>query len=327
MPGRIAVATLLMLLALAGTASAQDEPPPPDVGDETEFEVGKPAVDEQYTHFTVPFRCARPAFGTPSCDVTVTARFQRLGRYPQFRPAGGEQEAGSARVAVPAGAQQDVELETRRIIASIARTQGGNVRVTLEVRVADASFAPKLQLGGGFPTGCGNAGDPYLVPWSGAGRPLVLHDHGPSQPVRTEHVIPGQTYGVRGGPIVLAYNGIRVTVAEGSRFTLTCVGQTEVARGRLLLTPLLHSGRMDVRTSASMDQPAAYVFTREGNLGTRRREASEFTVQRDGGKRISTLAVEQGRSGAITPNTTKERSPCTAGERLSVDRRGRIRER
>ena len=248
---------------------------------------------------------------------------QRLSRGPKFTPIGAPVVVGVARAAVPAGSWRELEVVTEKVIDVIAAQGGGTVQVLLETRVADSQDERTTAVGANFAPGCRKT-DPYRLPWSGSGRIVSRLRGGPPKPVVTSTVIPGTEYEVLGGPITLSYNGVRARIAAGSKFTVSCMGQTEVARGRLLLTPYLERGRIDVQTTASMAQPAAYVGTGEGNLGTRRTETSRFTVSRDAATQRSVLRVQTGSSGAITPFNTRERSPCTAGTRLTVDHRGRI---
>ena len=75
---------------------------------------------------------------------------------------------------------------------------------------------------------------------------------------------------------------------------------------------------------ASARQFAVSVFTREGSLGSRSGEDIDFTVAEDNAHHTSTMHVSQGHTTQITPTGTSDRSPCTTGQGLRVDRRGHI---
>ena len=134
-------------------------------------------------------------------------------------------------------------------------------------------------------------------------------------------------YKVVGGPARFSLNGVRHQIAAGSEFFIDCISVNAVHRGTTFPAVWLVKGsaRVSGRPTARR-QFAAIVHTLEGFMGTRSREALDMTVTRDAKKRVSTMRMHKGRTGAITPFLQiRGSSPCTAGNALSVNWRGTIR--
>jgi hypothetical protein len=280
---------------------------------------GKITHDDQWSRFTLPVTCDEPA----GCTTTVAISYQFLGRYPDFKPLGAPVQADSKAVTVPAGSSE-LALETGEVIKGLAR-QGGAFHVIFEAGGArlGQTFGNYDKVGG-----C-DGRSPLVMPFGGKGS---LYYRAPkddtfdrvSGPVtRSTFMTQSSDYEVRGGTVTYSYKGVTYTFAKGARFSMTCTGNTDVAGGAGVLSPFLKAGKVSVRADRSeMKQPAAWIVTSEGNLGTRAKETTLFTVTRRSSR--STLSVKKGANGTITPWNSRTRSPCRAGQRLTVDRKGVI---
>lgn len=279
---------------------------------------GQVTHDDQWSRYTLPMTCDE----APACTVELTISYQFVGGYPKFEPLGPRTVADTKTVTVPEGTS-DVVVETGKVIEGLAR-KGGAFRVHLEGGdYRGQSFGNYPKVGS-----CGK-GSPVLLRWKGPGKLTFRAEKDESfdrvsGPVTRDTFMVGTRYEVTGGSVSYAYKGVSYTFARGAKFGMTCTGNTSVARAASILSPYLHAGAVTVTASKrKMRQPAAWIMTSEGNLGTRAKETTRFTVSRK--RSVSTLSMKKGRAGTITPWNTAQRSPCRAGQKLSVDRRGRIR--
>lgn len=316
------------ILTLAGPGFAQAQ----EVTDPSVFgsiqTTGRVLHDEQFTRLDLPLQCYEAQAGRSDCLLRVTTRYQWAGGYPKYEPVGTAVVADVRDVTIPLDSEQHVIIETTKILTAIAK-RGGNLRVSLAVTMPGSQATTEGQTFALLPrrNECAK-GDRTVYPWSGKGTLRYETDKGGdgfgnvSGTVRRKTLLGGAKYRVTKGSVSYTFRGVKTTISKGGVFTVTCSALTDVGRGKSLVSPYLYSGKVTVRTSGKMSQLAAYVATNEGVLGTRRKERATFTVTRR--NQISRLKVSRGKSGGITPFNTRERSPCTQGRSLKVDRRGRI---
>ena len=302
---------LLAVLALPSVASA------------ALTSAGKVRPDDQFSRFTLPVQCEIAPDDTAGCTATFTISIQYLGPYPDHEPRGPYEQVDTKTVSAPGVGRHDVVVETDEVIKRYA-TRGGPFFVLIEgPDYYGRAFADYGKVG--F---CDKEKS-LLMPYSGPGR-LVFQpakaegwDRIAGPVTRKTFMISNSQYAVEGGAISYSHRGVTYTLAKGAKFGVTCTGNTSTAGGRGVLSPYLYAGRVSVKSDAKdMTQPAAWVVTPEGNLGTRAKETTSFSVSRK--RSVSTLAMQKGKAGTITPWNSRTRSPCRAGEKLSVNRKGVI---
>jgi hypothetical protein len=303
---RLLLPVLLVLIALPASASAEV------------LGSGAMTHDDQWSRYSLPMTCGEPA----GCTVALTFSYEFLGKYPDFKPLGPATVADTKTITVPAGVSTPV-VETGDVLKGIAK-KGGAFRVIVEGGgYSERSFGSYDKVGE-----CDGKA-PFILAFSGPGKLRYRAKKGDtfdrvSGPVtRQTFVTQGSDYEVRDGTVSYSYRGVTYTFAEGATFGMTCTGNTDVAGGAGVLSPFLRKGKVTVKADKiEMKQPAAWIVTDEGNLGTRARETTSFVVSRRG--TVSTLAVKKGTAGTITPWNSPTRSPCTAGHKLRVNRKGVI---
>ena len=317
---RAVLLAVFLLVALPGAASASVLP------------TGGMTHDDQWSRFTVPMNCDEAQPGRTDCLVEITTSYQFNSGYPKFNRLGDPVVADTRQITIPVGSPQKVVIETSNVLKGIAK-KGGSFYTYIAVELVgmpgygfeERSYGSYSEVGD-----CGSR-SPLILPWSGRGKLFFkagkddTFDRVSGPVTRNTFMAGGTNYQVKSGPVTYEFKGVRYTFKPGSEFIITCSGVGSVGRGASVLTPSLTSGSVSVKTSApEMKQPAAYVLTSEGNLGTRAKETTRFTVTRNEARRVSTLAVAKGKQASITPWNTTTRSPCTAGQKLKVNRRGVI---
>lgn len=272
--------------------------------------------DDQWSRFTLPVTCDEP-----SCTLPVTISIQRLGKYPEFKPLGAPTVLDTKTVVAGTG-QSNVVVETDKVIPAIAEDAGAFWVIFDGADYNERSF-------GNYSFGDCGGDSPLLLSYSGKGRLYYRADKADnfgrvSGPVtRSTFMAQGSRYEVRDGSVTYRFRGVTYTFAKGARFLMTCTGNTSTAGGAGVLSPMLEAGKVSVKAvKRKMKQPAAWIMTSEGNLGTRARETTSFSVSRR--RSVSTLSMQKGKAGTITPWNSATRSPCRAGEKLSVNRKGVI---
>lgn len=329
----LAIACSLALLPTAAASAQDDGSVDRDPASYGQIEMtGRITLDDQYTRYSVPLTCNEAQAGRSDCLVHLTTSYQRTGSYPKFTRTGSPVIADERDVTIPVGGEHRVVVTTTKVLDALVR-YGGNMYVDVSATLPGSQVGTTgtVQAIMGSHDVCAKR-DRLTIPWKGKGRVRFVAPKGGDAFGRVSGTVTrktlmtqGSEYRVEKASITITARGVTTTLSKGTRFIITCVGVNAVAGGKMVMSPYLYTGKASVRTTKSkMRQPAAYIVTSEGVLGTRKRETSRFTVTRSGSKRISRLRVTKGRSGGITPFNTPHRSPCTQGRALKVDRRGRI---
>lgn len=305
---------LLALLLLPAAALAQDQ--------SVVLEVGK--FDRQLTHVPLKLTCQTAA----PCAMTLVAKWS-MTKEPAGTHATQPLEFLRTPWTVPGGqsASQVLDVSSLKFKQKVLKAHATRGAL-LDVSVLDASGqeADWGNAAGVLPrhadAGCHL---PRSFPYTGGGVVTQNSLDQSGQGLVYVHELDSNTMTIVGDePITATYYGVSYTFAPHSRFSVMCGGLTDYAGNRSLPVPFLFEG--SVRVTGNPHNPQYYVTieTREGSLGSRSSEKVDFTVSRNTKAHTSTLHFDLGRSGQITPQMSKTRSPCTSGSSLMVDRRGKV---
>jgi hypothetical protein len=266
------------------------------------------------------------------CTATVTLAGVRVDPRRGFRHIGSERTITTARVDLAVGESTTITLRTpvSRLRDPLIRSSKG---AELTLRYPDPTGLAKpfpiassfiLATAGYTGTPCGL---PAWVAYS-ASTPvqhLLPVASGPSWIASPRQDINSQSVIRTQATTTFRLHGLTYTMPARSQFQLTCHGVRAVSPTQLFPSIALLDGQVHVTgTPTGGWQLAAGVFTSEGSLGSRKREAVDMTITRNARKQLATLAVKKGSSGIVVPKRSTRAVHCDRGERLAVNRFGTI---
>jgi hypothetical protein len=307
-----ACALFLAFIAVASTATAQEEPQGP-----SGLQVfAQPEADPSGSNVHILADCQRPANpGDHVCRVRLALVVNGVDVFDELRdlPAG----VDGNYIRVPIDSIRDkamdgnrkitmaltVFAEDGRELARSTRTDkiGGYVR-----DYALCGFRPAMRSDGG----------PVKAYWGKARWTMEA-----GVPAYINFRVLSKT------PITATWNGLTYTIAPGSLARFDCVGFI-TSRG-IIGVPMLFivEGRARVEGKPRDNaQIASAIVTREGTFRSLTRERVDFTVKRNATQRLATLSVERGRTLQVSHIIGSGRSyPCTPGRSITVGRRGVVK--